>query len=138
MHKRKLHVYKLRYVKDILNQARNLNRRSLDKLGAPSQLLGVRNLGSDNSLKWPQTDNRQYTLEARYVIFIKNFTVFVRPKPGRKYSHTNSHICAVTAITQDDHRSQLELGPAVIESFEYRAGVHLYNVGLQFGNEKNP
>ena len=31
MHKRKLHVYKLRYVKDILNQARNLNRTSLVK-----------------------------------------------------------------------------------------------------------
>ena len=31
MHKRKLHVYKLRYVKDILNQARNLNRASLVK-----------------------------------------------------------------------------------------------------------
>ena len=31
MHKRKLQVYKLRYVKDILNQARNLNRTSLVK-----------------------------------------------------------------------------------------------------------
>ena len=31
MHKRKLHVSKLRYVKDILNQARNLNRTSLVK-----------------------------------------------------------------------------------------------------------
>ena len=60
-----------------------------------------------------QTDNRQCTLEARYVIFIKkvkNFSVIVPPKPDRKYSHTNSYICAVAAITQDDHRSQLELG----------------------------
>ena len=31
MHRRKLHVYKLRYVRDILNQARNLNRTSLAK-----------------------------------------------------------------------------------------------------------
>ena len=84
-----------------------------------SFLLGVGNLGSDNSLKWPQIstkwqkDNRQYTLEARYVIIIKNFPVFVPPKSDRKYSHTNSYIFAVTAITQDDHRSQLELGRPV-------------------------
>ena len=31
MYKRELHVYKLRYVRDILNQARNLNRPSLTK-----------------------------------------------------------------------------------------------------------
>ena len=31
MYKRELHVYKLRYVRDILNQARNLNRTSLTK-----------------------------------------------------------------------------------------------------------
>ena len=61
----------------------------------PLFLLGVGNLGSDNSLKWPQistkkkTDNRQYTLEARYDIFIKNFPVFVPPKPDREYSYTN-------------------------------------------------
>ena len=48
-----------------------------------------------------------------YVIFIKNFPVFVPPKPDREYSHTNSYICAVIAITQDGHRSQLELGPPV-------------------------
>ena len=77
------------------------------------------NLGSDNSLKWPQIstkwqkDNRQCTLEARYVIIIKNFPVFVPPKSDRKYFHTNSYICAGTVITQDDHRSQLELGRPV-------------------------
>ena len=71
------------------------------------------NLGSDTSLKWPQIstkwqkDNQQCTLEARYVIIIKNFPVFVPPKSDRKYFHTNSHICAETAITQDDHRSPL-------------------------------
>ena len=64
-----------------------------------------------NGLKSAQ--NSKYTigntpLEASYVIFIKNFPVFVPPKPDRKYSHTTL-VCAVTAITQDDHRSQLEL-----------------------------
>ena len=47
-------------------------------------------------------------------MFIKNFPVFVLPKPDRKYSHTYSHICSVKAITQDDHRSLLELGPTVV------------------------
>ena len=60
-----------------------------------------------------QTDNKQHTVEARDVIFIQNFAVFLPPKPDHKYSHTSSDICAVTAITQDDHRSQLELGPPV-------------------------
>ena len=67
------------------------------------------------ALKW-QTDNRNDTVEAKYVIFIKNFPVFVPPKTDRKYSHTNSYICAVTAIMQDDHRSQLELGPPVAQA----------------------
>lgn len=45
-----------------------------------SLVLWVGNLGSDNSLKWPQiqqkkqTDNKQYTQETRHAIFInKNF-----------------------------------------------------------------
>ena len=46
-------------------------------------------------------------------LLLKNFPVFVPPKPDRKYSHTNSYICAVTAISEDDHRLQLELGPPV-------------------------
>ena len=62
-----------------------------------------------------QTDNKQHTVEARDVIFIKKFPVFLSPKPDHKYSHTNSHIYTVTAITQDYHRSQLELGLPVIE-----------------------
>ena len=59
--------------------------------------------------------NQHNEEEARYVIFIKNFPVFVPPKPDRKYSHTNSYICIVTAITEDDHHSQLDLGPPVSE-----------------------
>ena len=47
-------------------------------------------LGSRNTVKF---------LEARDVIFIKNFTVFLLPKPDRKYSHRNCHIFAMTAIT---------------------------------------
>ena len=35
---------------------------------------------------------------------IKIFPVFLPPKPHHKYSYTNSHIFAVTAITQGDHR----------------------------------
>ena len=60
-----------------------------------------------------QTDNKQHTVEARDAIFIKIIPVFLPPKPDHKCSHTNSHIYAVTAITQDHHRSQLELGPPV-------------------------
>ena len=48
-------------------------------------------LGSRNTVKF---------LEASDVIFIKNFTVFLLPKPDRKYSHTNCHIFAMIAITQ--------------------------------------
>ena len=53
---------------------------------------------------------KQYTVETRYVIFIEKFSEFLPPKPDRKYSHTNSYIFDVTAITQHDPRSQLELG----------------------------
>ena len=51
-----------------------------------------------------KTGNRQYTLEAGHLIFIKNFPIFVPPKPDRRYPHTNSYVRPVTAITQDDHR----------------------------------
>ena len=34
-------------------------------------------------------------------------------KPDRNIPIQTLKICAVTAITQDDHRSQLELGPPV-------------------------
>ena len=46
---------------------------------------------------------------ALYSVVAPNFPIFVPPKPDRKYSHTNSYHCAMSAITQDDHRSQLEL-----------------------------
>ena len=49
-----------------------------------------------------------------FTIGLSNFTVFVPPKAGCKYSYTNSYVCAVTAITQDDHRSQLELASPVL------------------------
>ena len=84
-------------------------------------LLGVGNHGSDNSLKWPQIskrrqrNNKQYTVKTRYVIFIEKFSEFLPPKPDRKYSHTNSYIFAVTAITQHDPRSQFELGLPVMD-----------------------
>ena len=63
--------------------------------------------GSDNSLKWPQiikrgkgtTSRVEYTVETRYVIFIKKFSEFLPPKPDRKYSHTNSYIFAVLALS---------------------------------------
>ena len=48
-------------------------------------------LGSRNTVKF---------LEARDVIFIKNFTVFLLPKPDRKYSHTNRDIFAMTATVE--------------------------------------
>ena len=56
-----------------------------DTLSFSQKLLG--NLAIDNLLKWPQIStkwqkgNRQYTLEARYVIFIKNVPVFVVLNP---------------------------------------------------------
>ena len=56
-----------------------------------------------------QTDNKQYTQKQSISFFLRSFPVFLPPKPDRKYSHTNSYIYAVTTITQDDHRSQLEL-----------------------------
>ena len=52
-------------------------------------------VGSDNSLKWPQIskrrqrNNKQYTVETRYVIFIEKFSEFLPSKRDRKYSHTN-------------------------------------------------
>ena len=58
-------------------------------------------LGSRNTVKF---------LEARDVIFIRNFTVFLLPKPDRKYSHTNCHIFAMTAITQVIIAHSLSLG----------------------------
>ena len=61
-----------------------------------------------------QTDHNQHTVEATGdAIFIMNFPVFLPPKPDHKYTHTNSYICTVTAITQDYYRSQLEFGPPV-------------------------
>ena len=37
------------------------------------------------------------------VFLIENLTLFLIPRRGRKYSHTNSYILAMTPITQDDH-----------------------------------
>ena len=74
---------------------------------------------ASNQQKKPR-DNRQYTLEARYAIYIKTFPVFQPSKPDRKHSQQKTHIFTVTAITQDDHRSQLELGlPAICAVLQY-------------------
>ena len=58
-------------------------------------------------------EQKWYTIETSYVIFLKKFSEFLPPKPDRKYSHTNSYIFAVTAITQHDPRSHRELGMPV-------------------------
>ena len=50
-----------------------------------------------------RSDNKRYTVEVRWGIFIENLTVFLLPKSDRKYSHTNSYIFTMTAITQEDH-----------------------------------
>jgi len=45
---------------------------------------------------------------------MKSFLVFLPPKTdSKKNSHTKPYNFAMIAITQDDHRSQLELGPPV-------------------------
>ena len=58
-------------------------------------------LGSRNTVKF---------LEARDVIFIKNFTVFLLPKPDRKFKYKLSYF-RNDRYYPSDNRSQLELGP---------------------------
>ena len=50
-----------------------------------------------------RSDNKQYTVEVRWGIFIENLTYFFIPESGRKYSHTNYYNSAMTVIAQDDH-----------------------------------
>ena len=47
-----------------------------------------------------RSDKKRSIVEVRWGIFIENLTVL---KSGRKYSHTNSYIFAMTLILQDDH-----------------------------------
>ena len=58
-------------------------------------------MGSVHQIK--RSDNKWYTLEVRWNIFIENLTYFFIPWSGRKYSHTNSYNSAMTVIAQDDH-----------------------------------
>ena len=48
-------------------------------------------------------DNKRCSVEVRRGNFIENMTVFLLLKSGRKYSHTNSSIFAMTPIMQDVH-----------------------------------
>ena len=91
------------------------------------------NLGSDYLLKWPQinkkADNKQYIVEISCVIILSNFQYFSPLNLIVNIPTQNLISYTVTAIMQDNHHSQLELGlPVVI----YKHGNLLLSVHCMY------
>ena len=75
----------------------------------------------DNSLKWPQISKRNKqaignTLRSKVCHFLSRTLKYLYLLNTIVNIPIQTIVCAMTAITQDDHRSQLELGPPEVNS----------------------
>ena len=75
----------------------------------------------DNRLKWPQISKRikqaiGNTLRSKVCHFLSRTLKYLYLLNTIVNIPIQTIVCAVTAITQDDHRSQLELGPPEVNS----------------------